>query len=91
MRYAAAVYFEARLRSTSCSNILRRRMAWGVTSTYSSAWMYSNASSSVKTFGGAIEGLSSDPEARMLVSCLALVTLTVMSFWRVCSPITCPS
>ena len=42
-------------------------------------------------FGGAIEVLSSDPEARMLVSCLALVTLTVMSFWRVCSPITCPS
>ena len=66
-------------------------MAWGVTSTYSSPWMYSRASSNVKTFGGAIEVFSSEPEARMLVSCLDLVTLTVMSFWRVCSPMTCPS
>ena len=84
-------YFAARLRSFSSSRILRRRIECGVTSTYSSPWMYSSASSSVKTFGGAIDVLSSDPEARMFVSCLALVTLTVMSFWRVCSPITCPS
>ena len=66
-------------------------MAWGVTSTYSSSLMYSSASSSVKTFGGVITALSSEPEARMFVSCLDLVTFTVMSFWRVCSPITCPS
>ena len=53
--------------------------------------MYSRASSSENTLGGAIEVFSSDPEARMFVSCLALVTFTVMSFWRVCSPITWPS
>lgn len=66
-------------------------MAWGVTSTYSSSLMYSSASSSEKILGGAIDALSSEPEARMLVSCLALVTLTVMSPARVLSPMTSPS
>ena len=55
--YGAAAYFPARLRSTSCSSILRKRMARGVTSTYSSSLMYSSASSSVKILGGTITAL----------------------------------
>ena len=59
---------------------LRIRMLFGVTSTYSSSLMYSKASSSEKITGGMIRAFSSEPEARMLVSFLDLVTLMTRSF-----------
>ena len=72
--------FDARLRSTSERRIFLSRIDLGVISTYSSSRIYSNASSSENITGGAIEVFSSEPEARIFVSCLALVTFTVMSF-----------
>ena len=36
-------------------------------------------------------GLLSEPEARMLVSCLLLVTFTTKSFSWMCSPTICPA
>ena len=44
-----------------------------------------------RTAGGMMRALSSAPDARMLVSCLALVTLTTRSFSWTCSPTTCPA
>ena len=70
----------ARLRSSSSKMTLRIRMLFGVTSTYSSALMYSKAYSSEKTTGGMIRALSSEPDARMLVSFFDLVTLMTKSF-----------
>ena len=78
----------ARLRSNSSRITLRIRMLFGVTSTYSSALMYSNASSSEKTTGGMMRALSSEPEARMLVSFFDFVTLITKSFSCTCSPTT---
>ena len=66
-------------------------MLLGVTSTYSSALIYSNASSRLKTTGGARETLSSEPEARMLVSFFDLVTFTTKSPSLECSPTICPA
>ena len=58
---------------------------------YSSPWMYSRASSTRRPSAGRSTSFVRNPKARMFVSCLDLVTLTVMSFWRVCSPMTCPA
>src|SRR5690554_3759192 len=88
-RKAAFFYcLDKRLRSCSCRRILRRRMDLGVTSTYSSPWMYSRASSRLKVMGVTMRTLSSEPEARMLVSFLLLVTLITRSPSRLFSPIT---
>ena len=70
----------ARLRSNSSRITLRIRILLGVTSTYSSALMYSRASSKENTTGGMIRALSSEPEARILVSFFDLVTLITKSF-----------
>src|SRR5690554_361275 len=79
---------DKRLRSCSCRRILRRRMDFGVTSTYSSPWMYSRASSKLKVMGVTMRTLSSEPEARILVSFLLLVTLITRSPSRLFSPMT---
>ena len=80
----------ARLRSRWSRIILRMRMDFGVTSTYSSALMYSRHSSSESTVLGMMRALSSVPEARTLVSCFAFVTLMTRSLSWTCSPTTCP-
>src|SRR5690606_16958596 len=78
-------------RMFSLRMIFRILRLSGVTSRYSSRSMYSmNCSRDIST-GGASLALSSDPEARMLVSFLVLVTLTTRSFSRLCSPTICPS
>src|SRR5690606_13723780 len=70
---------EARLRSVSVRNFLRRRISVGVTSTSSSSSMKSSACSGVDLMAGLSWIASSLPEARMLVSGLGLITLTVRS------------
>ena len=67
-------YFPDRLRSVSFKRIFRIRRHSGVTSTYSSDWMYSKHSSKLNTLGGASRTLSSAPEERILVNFLVLVT-----------------
>ena len=69
----------ARLRSVSSRITLRIRIDLGVTSTYSSSLMYSNASSKENCTGGIRRAFSSEPEARILVSFLDLVTFTTRS------------
>ena len=54
-------------------------MLFGVTSTSSSSLMYSRASSSDRTVRGTMRALSSEPLARVLVSCFALHTLITRS------------
>ena len=54
-------------------------MDLGVTSTYSSPLIYSNASSRENCTGGIRRAFSSEPEARMLVSFFDLVTFTTRS------------
>src|SRR5690606_4953480 len=70
LAYAVSALLE-RLRSCSLRNFLRRRMCWGVTSTSSSSSMNSRACSSEKRIGGVRMMFSSEPAARMLVSCFA--------------------
>ena len=78
-------YFDARLRSVSVQQDLAQ--AHGVRSDFHVFVLLDVFEGLFEReyLGGAIEVFSSDPEARMFVSCLALVTFTVMSFWRVCS------
>lgn len=68
-----------RLRSAWSSVIFRMRMLLGVTSNSSSALIYSKHSSKLITTLGITRALSSEPLARTLVSCLALVTLITKS------------
>ena len=68
-----------RLRSRWSRIILRMRMLLGVTSTSSSPLIYSRHSSRLITVFGMTRALSSEPLARTLVSCLALVTLITRS------------
>ena len=53
--------------------------------------MRRTACSSVSSRGGSSRTASSEPEARMLVSCLVLQTLTFMSCSREFSPTTMPA
>src|SRR5690606_41408995 len=66
--------------------IFRMRKLSGVTSKYSPCAMYSIYCSRERSMGGASLTLSSEPDARILVSFFVLVTLTTRSFSRVCSP-----
>jgi hypothetical protein len=58
----------ALFRSFSVSNIFRMRIDFGVTSRYSSFWMYSSASSSENLFAGAIFTFASLPASRSVGS-----------------------
>src|SRR4249919_1475463 len=88
MAYAAR---EARLRSLSVRNFLRRRISFGVTSTSSSSSMKSSACSREYLIAGVSLIASSLPEARMLVSGLGLIALTVRSLSLEWMPISWPS
>ena len=77
-----------RLRSKWSRSILRIRMLFGVTSTYSSPLIYSKHSSRLIYVLGMTRAFSSLPLARTLVSCLALVTLMTRSLSCTCSPTT---
>ena len=81
----------ARRRSVSSRIIFLIRRCFGVTSRYSSALMYSNASSREKITGGISFTLSSEPDARILVSFFDLVTFTMRSPSLAFSPTTCPA
>src|SRR5690606_30961536 len=81
----------ARLRSVSLRCFLRRRISFGVTSTSSSSSMKSRACSSVYLIAGVSLMASSLPEARMLVSGLVLMALTVRSLSFEWMPISWPS
>src|SRR5690606_17531382 len=82
---------EARLRSLSVSSFLRRRISFGVTSTSSSSSMKSSACSRVNFSAGVSLIASSLPEARMLVSGLVLIALTVRSLSLEWMPVSWPS
>src|SRR5262249_18373567 len=64
---------ESRRRSASFRSFLRSRTLAGVTSTSSSSSMNSSACSSENLIGGVRMMFSSEPAARMLVSCLPFV------------------
>src|SRR5690606_9994319 len=81
----------ARLRSVSVRNFLRRRISFGVISTSSSSSMKSSACSSENLIAGVSWIESSLPEARMFVSGLVLIALTVRSLSLAWMPTSCPS
>ncbi len=66
-------------------------MDFGVTSTYSSFLIYSIHCSNENLIAGAIEDLSSVPEALTLLCFFVFVMLTKISSSLVFSPITCPA
>ncbi len=79
-------YFDARLRSVFVQQDLAQ--AHGVRSDFHVFVLldvFEGLFEREYLWAGRSRFFSSDPEARMFVSCLALVTFTVMSFWRVCS------
>src|SRR6185369_6761385 len=69
----------------------RKRKLLGVTSTSSSSLMNSRACSRFMIRGGTRCTVSSEPEARMLVSFFSRTMLTSKSLSRACSPTTIPS
>src|SRR5713101_3280754 len=87
----ARICCQRRGRRFTSSTFLRRRIDFGVTSTYSSSAMNSIADSRVSTRCGTSRMASSAVEARMLVCFFSLVTLTSISASRAFSPTIMPS
>jgi hypothetical protein len=80
----------ARPRSVGSSSTLRNRMLFGVTSTHSSEAMNSSACSRDNVRGGVSLTVSSDEEARILVSFFSRQIFTSMSPAREFSPTIMP-
>ena len=79
------------MRSSLLSIVLRMRRFLGVTSSSSSSARNSRHCSKLICLGGTRRSASSEPEARILVSCFFLQTLTVMSSCLGDWPTTMPS
>ena len=78
-------------RSLSVSNCFRKRTDIGVISRYSSSVIISRPRSMVISHGGVIVIASSEPEARMFVSCFPFVGFTVISSPFDVLPMTIPT